>query len=80
MANDPLLPRPPASGIHPGVVLRSVEDDEQAYARIEGDPDEFEWGPCPWMPRGTATPQAGDSCLLVEDSDGGHWIPVWWPA
>jgi hypothetical protein len=80
MANDPLTSRPLEPNGHPGTVIRAVEDGEQAYVRIKGDPEGFEWGPCPWMPRGDATPQADDPCLLIEDSQGGHWIAVWWPA
>jgi hypothetical protein len=36
------------------------------------------WGPCPWLPRGTAQPQAGDRALVVFADDGATpWVVQW---
>jgi hypothetical protein len=36
------------------------------------------WGPCPWQPRGTAQPQAGDRALVVFADDGATpWVVQW---
>jgi phage baseplate assembly protein W len=36
------------------------------------------WGPCPWLPRGTAEPQAGDRALVVfADNGATPWVVQW---
>lgn len=35
------------------------------------------YGPCSWMPRGTAMPQVGARCLVAVDEKDDAWIVVW---
>ena len=50
-----------------------------AVASLDADP-EVVYEAVPWMPRDTALPDAGASCLVVFDDRGNPWMPVWRPT
>lgn len=38
------------------------------------------FGPCFFAPKAGELPERGDDCLVVFDSDGIPWVPLWWNA
>lgn len=70
----------PSSGIYAATVTRAPAGlADTTDVALDADPDVV-YEAVPWMPRDTAMPAAGSSCLVVFDDRGNPWMPVWRPT
>jgi hypothetical protein len=62
-----------------GIILETAtaQSDQLTVALPGADKQQHIHGPCPFMPRGQALPQAGDQCLVAFDDDDDPWIIAW---
>ncbi|MCB0882702.1 MAG: hypothetical protein KDC33_10875 [Thermoleophilia bacterium] len=75
--DDPIMP---SAGAYAASVTRAPAIlTDTADVALDADP-EVVYEAVPWMPRGTALPTVGASCLVVFDDRGNPWMPVWRPA
>ena len=57
----------------------AADANDEVYVTIdEFDPNQ-RWGPCPYTPRGTTYPTAGERALVVFSNTLVPWIVVWGP-
>lgn len=63
-----------------GVVTRAPSSTtDLLHVAIPSFDDEQEFGPCPWMPRGTTLPQPGTRVLVVISDQQAPWVVAWQP-
>ncbi len=79
-ADRDILDRVPPR-IYPATIATVDTDTLAATVQVHAwDGGEHRHGPCPYVIQGATHPQRGESCVVVEDTDGGLWIASWTPG
>lgn len=67
----------PLPGLVEGVIATAPDANGHVYVTLPTFDSERRLGPCPYTPRGTATPSRDASCLVAFDEALRPWVVTW---